>query len=222
MYRKKAPTIFSIFLEFQLSKTSYGGKNKMIHRPNIHKAKNNLLISRFILSNSGSETQGFSSHVSECWALLKWLNSQFFYVSSKDFENCVRVLYKEFNPWHWVFGWSRTTLDRTVNSDMTYSKFVHFISHAKCTVCRWFWTLIITVSLVLCTCSMYRNWSKWQTDPIVLNFDAKPFPIETIPFPAVSVCPYSKFATQKFNFTAVYRSMFRLDGNNSRKPTANE
>lgn len=80
----------------------------------------------------------------------------------------------------------------------------------------------IAVSLILCMNSIRSVWLKWQNKPVVMNYDSKTIPIEMIPFPAVAICANSKFSAKKFNYTAVYRAMFKLDGNNSREPTENE
>lgn len=54
---------------------------------------------------------------------------------------------------------------------------------------------------------------------------SKPFRllmIGEVPFPAVTICPLTKFSTKKFNFTDVYRAMLKLDGNQSRTITDDE
>lgn len=46
--------------------------------------------------------------------------------------------------------------------------------------------------------------------------------IGAVPFPAVTICPLTKFSKKKFNYTDVYRAMLKLDGNKSRIVTREE
>lgn len=74
----------------------------------------------------------------------------------------------------------------------------------------------------MCTYSINGAWSKWENSPIIVETVNKMRPISVLPFPAISICPYTVFARNKFNFTAVYRLMGKLDGINSRNLTAFE
>lgn len=46
--------------------------------------------------------------------------------------------------------------------------------------------------------------------------------IGEVPFPAITVCPLTKSSAVKFNYTDVYRAIFKLDGDNSRNVTTDE
>lgn len=46
--------------------------------------------------------------------------------------------------------------------------------------------------------------------------------IGQIPFPAVTVCPLTKTSVNILNYTAVYRSIFKLEETKSRKITEKE
>lgn len=87
---------------------------------------------------------------------------------------------------------------------------------------RVWWIIAIILSMCLCVYSIYSQWLKWRTDPIILSFDCKSASIGEIPFPAIAICPVIKATMKKFNYTAVYRALLKLDGNNSRQATADE
>lgn len=63
-------------------------------------------------------------------------------------------------------------------------------------------------------------WTKLTVDQIIMRPDNHQIPIGDIPFPVVSICPITKTAVNKFNYTDVYRAM--LDGNSSRIVTPEE
>lgn len=78
------------------------------------------------------------------------------------------------------------------------------------------------LSIYLCVNSIYTSFLKCVENPVILSFNHKPISIGEIPFPAVTICTQTKFDAKKFNYTDVYRAMFKLDGNNSRTVTENE
>lgn len=68
-------------------------------------------------------------------------------------------------------------------------------------------------------CSLYI---KWKENPVIVSFDHRPMSIGEVPFPAITVCPLTKSSAVKFNYTDVYRAIFKLDGDNSRNVTTDE
>lgn len=133
----------------------------------------------------------------------------------------IRILFKEYDPWRCIFGWSETSLDWTVSRFIPFFPFfiaccIFFIN------CRVLWLLAISISLIVCINSIISVWSKWQNDPVLLTFDSKSMSIDQIPFPSIAICPSNRFAVNKFNFTAVYRSILKLDGKYAPDPTADQ
>jgi amiloride-sensitive sodium channel len=57
--------------------------------------------------------------------------------------------------------------------------------------------------LGVCITSICFVYQKWEESPVIVNFANQGTPIYKIPFPAVTVCPESKSATDKFNFTKI-------------------
>lgn len=76
--------------------------------------------------------------------------------------------------------------------------------------------------MFLCMNSTFNVWRKWQENPVIISLTHKPVSIGDIPFPAATICPETKTSAKKFNYTDVYRSMFKLDGDKSRKTTKEE
>lgn len=85
-----------------------------------------------------------------------------------------------------------------------------------------FWMIAVLLSVYLCVSQIYTAWKKCVDNPVIMSFSHKPMFIGEIPFPAVTICPQTKFVTKKFNYTDVYRAMVKLDGNDSRVLTENE
>lgn len=48
---------------------------------------------------------------------------------------------------------------------------------------------------------------QWNEAPVIVSFAEKATPIWAIPFPAVTICPETKFYSKKLNFTHAYRMM---------------
>lgn len=85
---------------------------------------------------------------------------------------------------------------------------------------RIWWAIAIVLSISLCT---FWVQNIWQTgDPIILRIRKEPKPIYRIPFPAVSICPVTKAAAKKFNYTDVYRALLKFDGDESRTVSPEE
>lgn len=63
-------------------------------------------------------------------------------------------------------------------------------------------------------------WLKWLDHPVLMSFNQERWPIKTVPFPAMTICPMIKSRADIFNYTSVYRRMAKLDGNKTQ--TLNE
>lgn len=48
---------------------------------------------------------------------------------------------------------------------------------------------------------------KWDQNPVIISFAEKSTPASAITFPAVTVCPETKFAMQSFNYTDAFLSL---------------
>lgn len=84
------------------------------------------------------------------------------------------------------------------------------------------WAIAIAISLSLCGCIAVKYWQDHRAERIIIRYSRTPQPIENIPFPAVSICPITKASAKIFSYTDVYRSLMKLDGENSRNVTPKE
>ena len=76
--------------------------------------------------------------------------------------------------------------------------------------------------MIVCFTTIYNVWLYWDSNPIGVETMSKLHSVGIIPFPAVTICPFTVFASSKFNYTATYRLLFKLDHNNSRDLTDEE
>jgi amiloride-sensitive sodium channel len=52
------------------------------------------------------------------------------------------------------------------------------------------------VSLCLNTYFIYLAWKQWDDTPVVVTLQETTSPMNEVPFPAVTVCPQTKFASK--------------------------
>lgn len=76
--------------------------------------------------------------------------------------------------------------------------------------------------MYLCIGLIYTLWLKWKENPVIVSFAHAAMSINEVPFPAMTICPLTKASASKFNYTRVYRAMFKLDGEQSQKVTEEE
>lgn len=50
------------------------------------------------------------------------------------------------------------------------------------------------LSLALCLFAIQNIWMQWQERPVIVSFNDKITPVESIPFPAVTICSSQKFS----------------------------
>lgn len=99
---------------------------------------------------------------------------------------------------------------------------LHFISNDNFPPPRIWWIVSFALSVFLCVNLIYTLWLKWQENPVIISFDHTLLSIGEIPFPAITLCPLTRSRMDKFNYTNVYRLMYKLDGNSSRMPNETE
>lgn len=64
-------------------------------------------------------------------------------------------------------------------------------------------------------------WMEWSENPVIISFDHRPLHISAVPFPAATICPVVKSDKDIFNYTSVYRTLAKLDGDNG-QPALNQ
>lgn len=64
-----------------------------------------------------------------------------------------------------------------------------------------FWLFFLILSILSCAFMIGEMFEKWNESPVIVSFSEKFTPIKDVPFPAVTICPLSKFNKKLFNFT---------------------
>nr|CAI5824716.1 unnamed protein product [Callosobruchus analis] len=81
-------------------------------------------------------------------------------------------------------------------------------NRSRCEKC--FWVVLILVAIAVCCVLISRILLRYMSSPIIVSFSTKELPINTIPFPAVTICPVTKAKKSIFNFTKAIHDL--LDG----------
>jgi amiloride-sensitive sodium channel len=79
---------------------------------------------------------------------------------------------------------------------------------------RLWWAVVFIICLSGCCFMIYTIYDKYERSPVIVTFATKETPIYKIPFPAVTICPESKAAKEKFSYSATVLN--KLDNNNSK------
>ncbi|XP_048520025.1 pickpocket protein 28 isoform X2 [Dendroctonus ponderosae] len=80
---------------------------------------------------------------------------------------------------------------------------------------RIWWFVVFNIVVAGCVYSITLVYEKWNDSPVIVSFDTRETKLDSIPFPAVTICPETKSVTSKFNYIDV---MLKLKG---RKVDAN-
>ncbi|XP_039448302.1 pickpocket protein 28-like [Culex pipiens pallens] len=85
---------------------------------------------------------------------------------------------------------------------------------------RLWWVAMLTLSIYGCARLIQNIYYRWEHKPVIVSFDEKPTSVLQIPFPAVTICPETKFRPECLNFSALSEKFF--EGNCKGKDTVNE
>ncbi|VEN46107.1 unnamed protein product [Callosobruchus maculatus] len=75
---------------------------------------------------------------------------------------------------------------------------------------RCFWAVLILVAIIICCLLISRILIRFMSTPIIVSFSTKESPINSVPFPAVTICPVTKAQKSVFNFTKAIHDL--IDG----------
>lgn len=90
---------------------------------------------------------------------------------------------------------------------------VNYMSDRKRPVIeRLAWLVAFLICLYCCGYLINNSWKQWEENPILINFNEKPTPVWSIPFPSITICPETKAQKRIFdfleNFNKVYDGSF--------------
>ncbi|KAL1401557.1 hypothetical protein pipiens_006516 [Culex pipiens pipiens] len=63
------------------------------------------------------------------------------------------------------------------------------------------WVLVFGLSLTGCSWLIRDAYRRWDQNPVIISFDEKTKPIWSFPYPAVTICPETKFQMAIMNYT---------------------
>lgn len=76
--------------------------------------------------------------------------------------------------------------------------------------------------MCLCFYVIRDLWQKWNETPVIVSLHEQLLSVGMVPLPAITICPLSKIALNKFNYTEAYRLFYKLDHENLRNLTDEE
>uniref|UniRef100_A0AAG5DSI9 Uncharacterized protein n=1 Tax=Anopheles atroparvus TaxID=41427 RepID=A0AAG5DSI9_ANOAO len=80
---------------------------------------------------------------------------------------------------------------------------VRYFDSTERTSCeRFWWIIVFSLSMIGCGTMIYKTYTKWDQNPIIVSFSEKTTPVSEIQFPSVTICPETKVSTARLNFTA--------------------
>lgn len=99
-----------------------------------------------------------------------------------------------------IKSWKFIT-DYTENSTIQGVKYIGSSRHIAEKI---FWVISITFCFCLCSFTITQIYQKWKKSPVIVTFADKAMSISQIPFPAVTICPKTKFDRRILNYTELY------------------
>ncbi|XP_065087743.1 pickpocket protein 28-like [Ochlerotatus camptorhynchus] len=74
---------------------------------------------------------------------------------------------------------------------------------------RYWWVVVFALSVGSCAYLIGKIYQKWDQTPVIVSFHEKTIPIWKIPFPAVTICPRSKWNGNSLNFSKELQTLMR-------------
>ncbi|KAJ0172809.1 hypothetical protein K1T71_011948 [Dendrolimus kikuchii] len=65
-----------------------------------------------------------------------------------------------------------------------------------------FWLIVVIASITMCSLLIHNVWIKWQNSPIIITMDEKLVPVDSVPYPSLTICPQIKIKDNPFKFQA--------------------
>ncbi|XP_044253187.1 pickpocket protein 28-like [Tribolium madens] len=79
-----------------------------------------------------------------------------------------------------------------------------YLTEKRSKIEKTIWSLMLLTLLSGCMFMIYKVYHKYESCPVVVSFSTKDTPLYQIPFPAVTICPESKYSRKEFNYSKVY------------------
>lgn len=69
------------------------------------------------------------------------------------------------------------------------------------------WLIAYSVSLYVCGSQIRTLWLVWNANPVAMSLSGKTTGVESVTFPAVTICPRTRAVTNKLNFNEAWHSL---------------
>ncbi|KAF5291555.1 hypothetical protein FQR65_LT01868 [Abscondita terminalis] len=69
---------------------------------------------------------------------------------------------------------------------------------------RVIWLGVVVIVCIFCSFLISLTYAKWKNSPVMVSFDISDATIDSMPFPAVTICPPPQFILNGFNLTDVF------------------
>jgi acid-sensing ion channel, other len=66
---------------------------------------------------------------------------------------------------------------------------------------RVFWIISMIICAFCCTITIHQIYQNWDSNPVLMTFSEKSMSISQIPFPSVTICPFTKIKKNTLDFT---------------------
>lgn len=101
----------------------------------------------------------------------------------------------------------RRLLNRRYFPDYMNRSTIHGVSYIVQTdrplVERVLWLCVVTVSFCVGATNIRSSYERWQTKPVIVTMDDRPTSVQEIPFPAMTICPKTKFKLSVVNIESI-------------------
>jgi acid-sensing ion channel, other len=95
---------------------------------------------------------------------------------------------------------------KTLFADYADNSTIHGVSYIAEKNRSWFekvwWVVVLCISVLFCGKLIY---DASNISPIIISFKDKPTSIWEIPFPAVTICPYTVARSDRINITKIFQ-----------------
>ncbi|CAH1275636.1 unnamed protein product [Diabrotica balteata] len=91
----------------------------------------------------------------------------------------------------------------------------NYVAEKRSKTERFLWITLIAIAIALSIYFIMEQYYKYDENPFIVSFATRERPIYTIPFPAITICPFTKADKSIFNYTDVIHRLW------DKKPISN-
>ncbi|XP_050513261.1 pickpocket protein 28 isoform X2 [Diabrotica virgifera virgifera] len=84
----------------------------------------------------------------------------------------------------------------------------NYVAEKRSRTERVLWIVLIAIAIALSVYFILEQYEKYDENPFIVSLATRERPIYTIPFPAITICPFTKADKNKFNYTSVLNRLW--------------